>query len=119
MSVSGSVAGYLGAPHSISACGHRVEFILCSPRQTVGETIMSDTSRVDPKLAAFFRGWRPGMAKYPPVRMEVPYEPHRQTVDAIALKATTGGPVMAETDRSLGGRAWSAHSVPALSAARK
>ena len=58
---------------------------------------MSDTSRVDPELAAFFRDVGQEMAKYPPVRMEVPYEPHRQTVDTIALKATIGGPVMAET----------------------
>jgi acetyl esterase len=37
------------------------------------------------------------MAKYPPVRMEVPYEPHRQNINTVALRATTGGPVMAET----------------------
>jgi acetyl esterase len=58
---------------------------------------MSDTSRVDPELAAFFRDVGQEMAKYPPVRMEAPYEPHRRTLDAIALKATIGGPVMAET----------------------
>jgi acetyl esterase len=56
-----------------------------------------DTSRVDPELAAFFRDVGQEMAKYPPVRMEVPYEPHRRTLDAIAIKATTGGPAMAET----------------------
>ena len=58
---------------------------------------MSDASRVDPELAAFFKDVGQEMANYPPVRMEVPYEPHRQTVDTIALKAATGGPMMAET----------------------
>ena len=72
-------------------------FVLCSPRQTMGGDSVSDTSRVDPELAAFFRDVGQEIANYPPVRMEVPYEPHRRTLDTIALKATTGGPVMAET----------------------
>ena len=58
---------------------------------------MSDTSRVDPELAAFFRDVGQEFANYPPVRMEVPYEPHRRTLDTIALKAISGGPVMTET----------------------
>jgi acetyl esterase/lipase len=29
--------------------------------------------------------------------MEVPYGPHRRTIDTIALKAALGGPQMAET----------------------
>jgi acetyl esterase len=58
---------------------------------------VSGTSRVDPELAAFFRDGGQEFANYPPVRMEVPYEPHRRTVDTIALKAALGGPVMAET----------------------
>jgi acetyl esterase len=58
---------------------------------------LSDTPRVDPELAAFFRDVGQEMAKYPPVKMEVPYEPHRRTVDAIAIKAGIGGPTMAET----------------------
>ena len=58
---------------------------------------MSDTSSIDPELAAFFRDVGQEMAKYPPVRMEVPYEPHRRKLDAIAVTATIGGPVMAET----------------------
>jgi acetyl esterase len=66
---------------------------------------MSDTSRVDPELAAFSRDVGQDMAKFPPVRMEVPYEPHRRTVDAIAIKATIGGPAMAETtDRWIAAR---------------
>jgi acetyl esterase len=66
---------------------------------------MSDSSQVDPELAAFFRDVGQEIALYPPVRMEVPYEPHRRTVDTIALKATTGGPVMAETtDRWIAAR---------------
>lgn len=58
---------------------------------------MSSTSRVDPELAAFFAEVGQEMAKYPAIKMEVPYEPHRRNVDAVALRATTGGPVMAET----------------------
>ncbi len=58
---------------------------------------MSNPSRLDPELTTFFRDVGEEMAKYPPVRMEVPYQPHRQTVDTIALRAATGGPVMAET----------------------
>jgi acetyl esterase len=66
---------------------------------------VSDTSRVDPELAAFFRDVGQEIAKYPPVRMEVPYEPHRRTINTIALKAAVGGPVMAETtDRWLAAR---------------
>ena len=58
---------------------------------------MSDTSRVDPELAAFFRDAGQEFANYPQVAMEVPYEPHRRTIDTIALKASSGGPAMAET----------------------
>jgi acetyl esterase len=66
---------------------------------------VSSTSQVDPELTAFFKEVGQEMAKYPPVRMEVPYEPHRRTIDTIALKAATGGPVMAEmTDHSVAAR---------------
>ena len=58
---------------------------------------MSDPSRIDPELAAFFRDAGQEMAKYPPIRMVVPYEPHRRTLNTVALKAIVGGPVMAET----------------------
>lgn len=54
-------------------------------------------SDIDPELAAFFRDVGQEMSKYPPVRMEVPYDPHRRTLETIALQATSGGPVMAET----------------------
>jgi acetyl esterase/lipase len=62
----------------------------------MGKTV-SDTSRIDPELAAFFRGVGQQLENYPPIRMEVPYEPHRRTIDTIALKAALGGPMMAET----------------------
>ena len=58
---------------------------------------MSDTSRIDAELSVFLRDVGQEFSKYPPVRMELPYEPHRRTVDAIAVKATVGGPAMAET----------------------
>jgi acetyl esterase/lipase len=72
--------------------------------QTMGRTV-SDTFRIDPELSAFFGAVGQEMAKHPPVRMEVPYEPHRQTVDSVALSAAVGGPVMAETtDRWIAAR---------------
>ena len=58
---------------------------------------MSDTSRVDPELAAFFKDVGEELASFPPVKMELPYEPHRRTLNTVALKAVAGGPVMAET----------------------
>jgi acetyl esterase len=56
-----------------------------------------NTSRVDAELAAFFRYVGRELANHPPVRMELPYGPHRQILEAVAVKATSGGPVMAET----------------------
>ena len=41
---------------------------------------MSDTSRVDPELAAFFKDVGQELASFPPVKMELPYEPHRRTL---------------------------------------
>ncbi len=58
---------------------------------------MNNTPRVDAELAAFFRNVGQELANHPAIRMELPYGPHRQTLEAIALKATSGGPVMAET----------------------
>jgi len=36
-------------------------------------------------------------AAYPPIRLEMPFQPQRDTNDALALLAAGGGPVMAET----------------------
>jgi hypothetical protein len=36
-------------------------------------------------------------AKFPPVKLELPLEPHRQVNDAITLARGTRGPEMAET----------------------
>lgn len=58
---------------------------------------MSDTSRVDPELAAFFKDVGQELVNFPPVKMELPYEPHRRTLNTVASKAVAGGPVMAET----------------------
>jgi acetyl esterase len=56
---------------------------------------VSTASQVDPELAAFFRDIGQKFSDHPPVVMEVPYEPHRRTIDTVALGAAAGGPVMA------------------------
>ena len=52
---------------------------------------MSDTSRVDPELAAFFKDVGQELANFPPVKMELPYEPHRRTLNTVASKAVEVG----------------------------
>jgi acetyl esterase len=58
---------------------------------------MSDRSRWDPEMAAFTAAAAAEAAKYPPIRLEVPLDPHRATNDALNLPYAKGGPRMAET----------------------
>ena len=58
---------------------------------------MSDRSRWDPEMAAFTAAAAADAAKYPPIRLEVPLDPHRATNDALNLPYAEGGPEMAET----------------------
>jgi acetyl esterase len=66
---------------------------------------MADRSRWDPEMAAFTAAAEAAAAKYPPVRLEVPLDPHRATNDALNLPFARGGPAMAETaDRWIAAR---------------
>ena len=66
---------------------------------------MNDRSRWDPEMAAFTAAAEAAAAKYPPIRLEVPLDPHRATNDALSMPYAQGGPVMAETaDRWIAAR---------------
>jgi acetyl esterase len=58
---------------------------------------MVDRSRWDPEMAAFTAEADAAAADYPPVRVEIPIEPHRRVNDILSLRYAGGGPVMAET----------------------
>jgi acetyl esterase len=58
---------------------------------------MTDVPRMDPEIAAFLSTVATEASKFPPIRLELPFEPHRQTLEMIALPAAMGGPSMAET----------------------
>ena len=70
---------------------------------------MVDRSRWAPEMAAFTAAAEAEAAKYPPVRVELPLEPHRRINDLLGMRTAVGGPEMAETaDR------WVAARGPAL-----
>src|SRR4051812_33687095 len=58
---------------------------------------MSDRSRWDPEMRAYQEAAEAFAAKYPPVKLEIPLEPHRIVNDAISLARGARGPEMAET----------------------
>jgi acetyl esterase len=58
---------------------------------------MSDRSRWDPEMRAYQEQAEAIAAKFPPVKLEIPLEPHRAVNDAITLARGTRGPDMAET----------------------
>ena len=58
---------------------------------------MSDRSRWDPEMRAYQEEAEAIAAKYPPVKLELPLEPHRAVNDAISLARGARGPEMAET----------------------
>lgn len=58
---------------------------------------MADRSRWDAEMAAFTAEAEAAAAEYPPIRLEIPLEPHRRVNDALSLRHGGGGPVMAET----------------------
>jgi len=58
---------------------------------------MSDRSRWDPEMRAYQAEAETIAAKYPPVKLELPLEPHRAVNDAISLARAARGPEMAET----------------------
>jgi acetyl esterase len=62
-----------------------------------GTVMNQQQPRLDPEMAAFLAGSAADAAKYPPIKMELPYEPHRRTVELLGATVALGGPVMAET----------------------
>jgi len=61
---------------------------------------MSDRSHWDPEMAAYQKVMDETAAKLPPVKLEIPLDPHRASNDAISMLSAAGGPKMAEsTDR--------------------
>jgi acetyl esterase len=66
---------------------------------------MSDRSRWDPEMAAFTAAAEAEAAKHPPVKAELPLEPHRRINDLLGMRTAHGGPEMAERiDRWIGAR---------------
>ncbi len=58
---------------------------------------MSDRSRWDAEMAAFTAAMEAEAKKYPPVRVELPLEPHRKVNDQLGMLTARGGPEMADT----------------------
>jgi len=58
---------------------------------------MSDRSHWNPEMAAFTAAGEAEAKNYPPIRLEIPLEPHRRVNDALSLRTAAGGPAMAET----------------------
>ena len=58
---------------------------------------MADRSNWDPDMAAFAAAGEQEAAAYPPVRLEIPLEPHRRVNDALSMRCAEGGPAVPET----------------------
>ncbi len=58
---------------------------------------MSDRSRWDPEMRAYQAAAEAIAARFPPVKLELPLEPHRAVNDAISMARGARGPEMAET----------------------
>jgi acetyl esterase/lipase len=52
---------------------------------------------LDPDMQAWMDDQAKAAAAYPPIRLEVPLDPHRVTNDALAMRMAGGGPEMAKT----------------------
>lgn len=66
---------------------------------------MPDRSHWDPEMAAFTAAMDAEAAKHPPVKVELPLEPHRRVNDLLGMLTASGGPAMAETtDRYVNAR---------------
>ena len=58
---------------------------------------MADASRMDPEMLQFQREAEAYAKNFPPVRVEIPLDPHRAVNDLLAMRVATGGPVVTET----------------------
>ena len=53
--------------------------------------------RLDPDMQALLAEQAAAAPNYPPVRLEVPLDPHRAVNDALFMRLAEGGPAMAES----------------------
>lgn len=58
---------------------------------------MVDRSNWDPEMLAFTLAGEEEAAKYPPVKVELPLDPHREVNDKLGMVYAKGGPIMADT----------------------
>ncbi|MBS0643549.1 MAG: alpha/beta hydrolase [Acetobacteraceae bacterium] len=58
---------------------------------------MPDRTHWDPEMAAFTAAMEAEAAKHPPVKVELPLDPHRRVNDLLGCITAQGGPDMAET----------------------
>ncbi len=58
---------------------------------------MSDRADWDPEMAAYQQVLDAAAAKLPPVKLEIPLEPHRASNDAVSMLSAAGGPAMADS----------------------
>jgi acetyl esterase len=58
---------------------------------------MVDRSTWDPEMAAFTAAGEAEAKNHPPIRLEIPLEPHRRVNDALSMRTAAGGPSVAET----------------------
>lgn len=58
---------------------------------------MHEDPRWDAEMRASQAAYEAEAAKYPPIRLEFPFEPHRAVNDALNLTLARGGPEMAES----------------------
>jgi acetyl esterase len=53
--------------------------------------------KLDPDMQAWMQDQATAAADYPPIRLEIPLDPHRLVNDALAMRMAGGGPEMAES----------------------
>ena len=57
---------------------------------------MTNRANWDPEMAAFTAAGEEEAKSHPPIRLEIPLEPHRRVNDALSMRTATGGPDLAE-----------------------
>ncbi len=66
---------------------------------------MNDRKNWDADMAAFTEASEREAQAHPPIRLEIPLEPHRRINDALSMRTAHGGPELPEvTDRWVGAR---------------
>ena len=54
--------------------------------------------KLDPDMQAWMDDQAQAASAYPPIRLEIPLDPHRATNDALAMRMASGGPTMARSE---------------------